>query len=77
MKIEELLKEIEKGNVKDGALFHGRGFFYPMIVSDKKLYLLNTMRNGFVLVDSSDIAHFIVNNYEIYPYLLGDEEDGE
>lgn len=68
MKIEELLKEIEKGNVKDGALFHGGDFFYPMIVSDKKLYLLNTMKNGFVLVDSSDIAHFIVNNYEIYPY---------
>ena len=68
MKIIELLKEIKKGNIHDGAIFHGGDCFYPMIVSNQRLYFLNTIKNEFMIVDSYDIAHLIEEDYEMYQF---------
>ena len=68
MKIIELLKKIDCGEIKDGTIFHGGDLFYKMIVADKKLFVINETLRELTLVDSELIGNFITQNYDIYEY---------
>lgn len=70
MKMLDLLKKIENGEIKDGAKFYGGDLFYDLIVVDKRLYLIKTDFKELKIVDSKLIGSFIVNDYNLYEYKM-------
>lgn len=70
MKMLDLLKKIESGEIKDGAKFYGGDLLYDLVVVEKRLCLIKTNCMELKLVDSKLIGNFIANDYNLYEYKM-------
>ena len=65
MKVIDLLKELENGEINESIYYVNGDFFYDLIVIDKNLYVINTMTKQLELLQSKYISKFIRDNVEL------------